>query len=166
MKKCTRCLAEKPLSDFSPDRRISSGLQSRCKVCFAEMRRLAYADNPEPQKAAVKKYYAKHPERVRETLNKYRKNNADKVSLWKATDRDRHKARIHANNAARRAKIKTVNAGNTAIMYALRDLYCAMSLGERFHVDHIVPLAAGGTHSFDNLQVIPAIDNLRKGAKQ
>lgn len=36
---------------------------------------------------------------------------------------------------------------------------------EPFHVDHKVPLSKGGLHHQDNLEPIPAIDNLRKGAK-
>lgn len=50
-------------------------------------------------------------------------------------------------------------------VYALRDFFEAMSLGEKFHVDHIHPIVKGGLHVLDNLQVIPAIDNLRKGVQ-
>jgi 5-methylcytosine-specific restriction endonuclease McrA len=41
-----------------------------------------------------------------------------------------------------------------------------MSLGDSFHVDHIKPLAKGGLHTLENLMVVPAICNLRKGVKQ
>jgi 5-methylcytosine-specific restriction endonuclease McrA len=34
-----------------------------------------------------------------------------------------------------------------------------------FHVDHIIPLAKGGAHLPENLQILPAEENLRKGAK-
>ena len=37
--------------------------------------------------------------------------------------------------------------------------YCA------FHIDHIIPLAKGGAHHPDNLQILTAEENLRKGAK-
>jgi len=37
--------------------------------------------------------------------------------------------------------------------------------GTPHHVDHIVPLAAGGRHHPANLQVLTAEENLRKGAK-
>ena len=37
--------------------------------------------------------------------------------------------------------------------------------GERFHVDHIMPLARGGLHHPRNLQVLRASENHRKGAK-
>lgn len=38
-------------------------------------------------------------------------------------------------------------------------------LGVQFHVDHIVPLSKGGAHTPENLQILPASVNLRKGAK-
>jgi len=34
-----------------------------------------------------------------------------------------------------------------------------------FHVDHIVPLSKGGLHHQDNLQILRAEDNLKKGSK-
>ena len=37
--------------------------------------------------------------------------------------------------------------------------------GVEYHVDHHIPLAKGGKHHPDNLWVIPAVENLRKGAK-
>lgn len=37
--------------------------------------------------------------------------------------------------------------------------------GVQYHVDHIKPLSKGGEHHPDNLQIITAEENLRKGAK-
>lgn len=34
-KRCTRCALDKPLSDFSPDRRATDGVVSICRVCHA-----------------------------------------------------------------------------------------------------------------------------------
>ena len=34
-----------------------------------------------------------------------------------------------------------------------------------YHIDHIKPLSAGGRHHPENLQILTAEDNLRKGAK-
>jgi 5-methylcytosine-specific restriction endonuclease McrA len=44
-------------------------------------------------------------------------------------------------------------------------LYCYRDLDrEEFHVDHIVPLAVGGTNEFSNLAIACKSCNLRKGA--
>jgi len=165
VKRCTVCMIEKSLSMFSPDKRIASGLQSRCKSCYAEIMRDRRSQNPERHREAVKKSTVKHYDAKLERNRKYRSENPEKVFLWKRADRTNNKARILADNANRRAMIRGEISNEILAIYCLRDFYCEMSLGEQFHVDHIVPLSKGGLHCVDNLQVIPAIDNLRKGNK-
>lgn len=164
MKTCTVCKVEKPLFDFSPDKRISSGLQSRCKLCFAAIMRERRKKNPEAHRESVKNSVKRHYEKKLLRNRLYRESNVDRVKKWKKTDRQNNKARVLADNARRRSFL--VGESSVAIrqLYILRDFYKAMSLGEEFHVDHIVPLSRGGLHIYENLQVIPAIDNLRKGA--
>jgi 5-methylcytosine-specific restriction endonuclease McrA len=164
MKTCTCCKETKELSEFSPDKRISSGFQSRCKKCFATIMRDRRRANPEAHRLSIKlstqRNYAAKLARNR----RYRLENPDKVYEWKAKDRQQNKARVLADNAGRRALQRVPLTPEIVQMYALRDFYRAMSLGEDFHVDHIIPLSKGGAHVHTNLQVIPAIDNLRKGA--
>ena len=164
MKICISCNIVKPFSDFSPDKRIISGVQSKCKKCYAEIMRIRRANNPQLSRDSVKKSVKKHYKKVLERNNSYRKSNPDKVKLWKQKDRKNNKHRILADNAKRRSLLNSETNIQIKQMYILRDFYKAMSLGEEFHVDHIVPLSKGGLHVFSNLQVIPAIDNLRKGS--
>lgn len=164
MKICTCCNESKELSEFSPDKRISSGRQSRCKKCYSIIMRDRRLANPEAHRLSIKLSTQKHYEAKLERNKKYRLENPEKVSKWKANDRHRNKSRILADNAGRRALQRAPLTPEIVQMYALRDFYRAMSLGEDFHVDHIVPLSKGGLHVHTNLQVIPAIDNLRKGA--
>lgn len=165
MKICSLCKVQKLFTDFSPDKRDSSGVQSRCKMCFAQIMRERRAKNPKAHRQAVEKSTKKNYKAKLERNNLYRANNPEKVQQWKKKDRTENKARILADCAKRR----TLLAGETSVeirqLYVLRDFYQAMSLGERFHVDHIVPLSRGGFHAYENLRVIPAVDNLRKGNK-
>ena len=165
MKTCTCCKIEKPFSDFSPDARIKSGVQSRCKLCFVEIMRLRRAANPTAHRDAVRKSTKKHYAEKLERNNKYRAANPLKVKKWKRNDRVENKARVLADNAMRRSLLKGETSPQIKQLYALRDFYKAMSLGDEFHVDHIIPLSKNGLHVIENLRVIPAIDNLRKGAK-
>jgi len=80
------------------------------------------------------------------------------------------KARVNSRNkcAKRRAKtnksqVKLKPYQNEIIKnfyeYSVR---LKNKLGIEFHVDHIVPLSLGGLHHPSNLQVVPAVWNLRK----
>lgn len=165
MKPCSCCKVTKELHLFSPDVRTTTGRASKCKDCTASAKKQKYAENPEKYRQAASDFVKRNYLSKLEANNEYRKNNSEKVKQWKAKDRAEHKNRINADNAKRRAKLQTELTPEIIQMYALRDFYIAMSLGEAFHVDHIVPLAKGGMHIAENLQVIPAIDNLRKGKK-
>jgi hypothetical protein len=166
MKCCTVCKQLKPITEYSPDKRISSGVQSRCKICYANIMQLRRLINPEAHRQAVKKHTANNYNKKLENNAKYRALNPDKVFKWKKKDRNVNKSRISSDNAMRRAKIHGQTTSEIKQIYALRDFYIAMSLGDSFHVDHIKPLAKGGLHIPENLRVVPAICNLRKGVKQ
>lgn len=162
-KQCSKCKQTKLFAEFSPDKRTTTGCQSRCKVCMAENKRQQHAANPEHFRRLVAESTKRHYEKKIQRNNDYRAKNPDKVYAWKQKDRTVNKARVSADNAMRRSKISGKLTPEINQMYALRDFYIAMSLGDNFHVDHITPLAKGGIHCHTNLRVLPAIDNLRKG---
>lgn len=162
-KPCSKCKIVKPFTEFSPDKRVPSGYQSRCKVCNAEHRRIKHKENPEHFRKLVSESVKRNYFKKLELNQRYRKLNPDKVYKWKAKDRALNKDRISADNAKRRSKLRSENTLAIRKFYALRDFYISMSLGDIFHVDHIIPISKGGLHDESNLQVIPAIDNLRKG---
>lgn len=165
MKICTSCKEQKPISEYSPSKRGGMGVQAKCKPCYAEIMRKRRTIDPTYSRNYAKTYVQKNYALVLEKTRIYRLNNPEKVAVWKKKDRTDNKVRISADCAMRRAKITTPITFEIKQLYALRDFYKAMSLGDEFHVDHIVPLAKNGQHIYSNLQVIPAICNLRKGAK-
>ncbi len=71
MKKCTGCLQEKALVEFSVDRQARDGLCFRCKLCAAAYR----AQNKEAVVLRAKEYYQKHKEEI---SVKYREHRAQK----------------------------------------------------------------------------------------
>jgi hypothetical protein len=163
MKQCSACKQIKILTEYSPSKRGKFGVQAKCKPCYAEIMRARRLANPEAHRNSVKKSTVKHYDKKLERNNAYRRANPDKVAMWKRKDRTTNKARVLADNAMRRTKLVSKLTPEIKQMYALRDFYNAMSLGENFHVDHITPLVRGGLHCHTNLRVLPAIDNLRKG---
>lgn len=131
------------------------------------------AANPERQKEYVAKWAAANPEKRRESYAKYRAANPDKVkareAAWVAANPEAR--RVHRQN--RRAR-KMDNGGKLSTDLAERLLKlqrgkcacgCKQSLGDDYHLDHILPLALGGTNTDDNIQLLRQRCNNQKSAK-
>ena len=169
-KVCPMCKDTKPLGMFSPDARTRSGVQSRCKPCQANVNKIARAKNPEKHRAAVKASTQKHYVKKLQRNATYRLKNPQKVVVWKQQDRLTNRSRVLADNAYRRAATKQRTAA-WANLAAIKSIYeeaqqVSMLVGDWYHVDHVIPLMGKdvcGLHVETNLQIIPAVENLRKG---
>ena len=169
-KSCPKCQQSKPLAMFSPDKRTRTGVQSKCKPCQAQVAAQYRKDKPDLYNAAIKKNYIVNYDNILLSQMRYRAKNKDKVAEWKRTDRLNNRSRIAANNAYRRAATiqRTVAWANIDAIKSIYDeaQQISMLVGEWYHVDHIIPLIGknvSGFHIESNLQIIPAIENLRKG---
>ena len=163
MKTCTRCLSEKPFSDFYKQKMNSKdGYQSHCKLC----------DN-----ARVQSWEKKNPELSRQhqktaDANKYIKNKQKidaRNKAWKLSN----PAKIAAMDAKRRASVlqRTPKWLSESELLRIECLYSLASMlnkhgVESWHVDHIIPLQGkkvSGLHVYSNLRVVPSSVNLAKG---
>jgi 5-methylcytosine-specific restriction endonuclease McrA len=118
-------------------------------------RRWAQA-NPEKQKDYSRKWAQANPERVKEAGRKWRASNPDKGRQKKTRRRARKKG-------------CEVSATDLNLVLERSQGNCAMCrshipVGFR-HLDHIIPLAKGGPHTQENLQLLCYRCNTRKGAK-
>lgn len=177
-KRCSLCLAEKPLSEFyaDPNPRNKTGKQSRCKTCQKEASAAYQKARPEWKAAHDRAYRKRYPEKQREQYAKkvaarpkhYRKlanerskrysernpgyrlkGNAERLRRW----RRRHPEVEAATRAGREAKYLAPAWGNKEM---IRVVYAkAQQYG--FEVDHIVPLKHDlvcGLHVWHNLQLL------------
>lgn len=164
-KKCTKCGLIKPLSDFWKLKSHSTGVQSRCIEC----KKLWYLSNKDKHRALVKnwvgknrtrwneyakKYRLKYPERTKKAWQKWAKNNPDATCF---------------KSAKRRAitKFATPKWANRFFMQEAYDLARRRTklLGEKYVVDHIVPLQhqlVCGLHVEHNMRVISERANSAK----
>jgi len=116
---------------------------------------------------------------------KWREANPEKVLEYRQNEEQKEKARIRATKW-QKDNPGRANANSTLrkrkVRRATPDWVCRKELGQKYeeayqmeiktgmkhHVDHIIPLVhpdVCGLHVPYNLQVLPALDNLKKGNK-
>lgn len=143
MKICTKCKVEKPLSAFGKDAARGVGVGSWCKACGAAASRAWKDAHPEKAAAAARAWAKAHPEKKRQY------------------------------NGARRARKRNAEGAlppDIVKMLLARQHCCCACCGTRlketgYHLDHRVPLAKGGSHTEDNVQLLTPKCNLSKGTK-
>lgn len=117
--------------------------------------------------ARRKKYYDAHKESLlpnnRQYAKAWRESKPDVAKASAKKWRDNNKNVLSYHRTKRRKQTSIVNLTEEEKL-RVKQIYATRPEG--YHVDHIVPLARGGKHHPDNLQHLPAIDNLRKGSRQ
>lgn len=103
----------------------------------------------------------------------YRKMNADRLKVvhdkWIAENKALIKAVKMSYKARRRAQEKAGDSSrdikNWISNQRLVCRWCNVDCSERFHVDHVQPLAKGGAHAISNLCIACPPCNLKKNAR-
>lgn len=123
--------------------------------------------NPGRSKASMANWYASNKERVMASNAVWRSNNKGKVLSYQATYRASKPDAIRLDYSRRRTGVKLTKN----IIIKLTKLQrgkcacCGKPLGKDYHIDHIMPLALGGSNTDDNIQLLRKLCNLQKSAK-
>ena len=131
--------------------------------------------NPEKVKEMHKKYAEKHKEVLAAKSLRWKKANPERVAEVSRKTRLKNKARVLATKAKYRAskRNKTPIWADKEHLWLIKQAYELAILrtkqfGFLWHVDHIIPLNGvnvSGLHVIENIQVIPAAENLLKNNK-
>lgn len=123
--------------------------------------------NRDRKKESLAKWYELNKERVYAANAKWRAANKDKVLAYQAAYRDKKPDSIRLDGHRRRTGVK-LSKNIIKKLYKLQRGKCACCkkpLGDDYHLDHIMPLALGGTNTDNNVQLLRAKCNLQKSAK-
>lgn len=183
-KTCSKCGIEKNTSEFYPDNRIKCGLKAACKECRKIADRSRYTDGGNQINASQVEYYRLKRESILAYAKEYRLKNADliktKAKEYRAKNPDRnrlycasHKKEVCANvqnrEAKKRANGGVLSKGLAQKLFKLQRGKCAcgckQSIGDNYHLDHIMPIALGGFNTDENIQLLRATCNQEKHAK-
>ena len=127
--------------------------------------------NKEISKQKSKSYYhnvAKQDmDKLREKSREQYKKHKERKKIYSKEYRKANRHKKAERESKRRLLINSSQTGeyNQKIIHEIYKIRERVSfcLGVPHHVDHIYPLSKGGLHIPENLQVIPAVLNLKKG---
>ena len=187
---CNKCKEEKLITEFNKHKHHRDGYQSNCKICIkkhkdskkseiCEYRKKYYEENKteltQQQKQYQKEYKEVNKAKIAEYQINYRRINKSEIIEQQKQYQSANRGRINAIGAKRRAiKLQSTPIWLTdAELIQIRQYYIdahilEVDTGNKYHVDHIVPLQGKnvcGLHVPWNLQVIPAKENLQKSNK-
>ena len=100
-KQCCRCLAFKPLGEFSNDKSKKDGKKYACKCCTSEYSRQYRAANPEKVNESERKRYAANLEKIKSARRQRRAANREEIN---EACRQHHAANREEINEARRQR--------------------------------------------------------------
>lgn len=186
MKTCSKCGETKPLEAFAVRKDSADGYRGKCRECHREHKRAYEASRAEITSIYMKEYRNAHKERIAAQKKAWVERNRDHVrqlergyavtnaanktiarKKWVEANPDKDRAAKAANRADRIMRVPVwADRERIKTYYNVCAFFNEINGYAKYHVDHILPLngkKVSGLHVHNNLQVIPAKDNLRKG---
>jgi 5-methylcytosine-specific restriction endonuclease McrA len=166
-KLCRRCGITKLRSEFYPrSERGPEAVTSKCKSCSIAQARAWQSANLD----RVAAWQAANRDRVAAINRRWREKPESKPILIALEARRDPKAHA-AKEARRRARVRSTFTERIdyRLVLQMHDGICGICGTlvdpECYEVDHVVALANGGTHTYDNVQPAHPLCNRRKGAR-
>jgi 5-methylcytosine-specific restriction endonuclease McrA len=141
----------------------------RCKTCTLARHAQWAANNRDRCNAISRKWNASNAVKKRELNEQYRQANQQAINENRKQQRKQDPSMERVKTAIRRAR-KRESGGQLSknIVQQLlerqnnRCTCCGRTLGDKYHLDHIVPLSLGGTNTDANVQLLLPKCNLQK----
>lgn len=135
----------------------------QCLECIREVGRRRRAANPEKKREANRRYYEANRKVVLDASRRWREANPAKAAAWSGySTAVRRGAAVWTDEEDHLFPVDMVNA--TVHFYA-EALRLTEETDIQHEVDHIIPICEGGMHRPENLQVLPWLENRKKGGR-
>lgn len=120
-------------------------------------RRISHQRNKDKENLSSRKHYEKNKDAALERSKRWRGANPERVKAINAKRRARKLGAEGSHTAEQVLRLFEKQCGKCPI--------CHCALAKKFHKDHIVPLALGGSDWIENIQLTCVKCNLQKNAK-
>ena len=182
-KVCSTCKIEKSLSFFGKDKARKDGYKYVCKECFKLVSKKYVLLNKKKRKETCKKYRENHADACKESYLKWQEKEkangwATKMAYDQANPEQRKlRSKRWAEKNPDYLKLQKHKRRGASGSFTKKDIdflmtsqkskcvVCFTSLLNEKHIDHILPIALGGTNNPTNLQLLCPKCNRQKSAK-
>jgi 5-methylcytosine-specific restriction endonuclease McrA len=124
----------------------------------------------------MRKWQRANPDKIRENIKRYRDKDPERYRAirreahraWKRANLDKRRVQSHRRRARKLENDGTHTAADIQAQYKSqkgRCWYCGKKVGDKYEVDHRVPLSRGGSNAPENLVIACQFCNRSKGAK-
>lgn len=165
---CAHCHQRQPLEQYDLDKLATLGRRAKCKTCRCEQMKQWYAENQERQLERARKRFQRDIDKIRANdMARYRRDRDKRIAL--VTDS------VHRRRASLYAAKRDKGISHISLRKRDGDLccYCGITMDfkrgtgrefnpERATIEHVVALASGGTHTWENVALCCWQCNVRK----
>ena len=139
--------------------------------------RIKYSENKKLFQLRCAAWRLKNPnyhltDKFKKCVKAWRSENKEKVRLnsqrWQSANPEKCRIKDHNRRARKLASGGKLSHGLAVKLFKLQRgkcAFCKQPLGVKYHLDHIMPLALGGSNTDDNIQLLHATCNFQKSAK-
>ena len=158
--RCRACLNKRSRELYAANaeqkREGARARRSRDPETHRQYNRSWYYSNPDRARRLARKYYHQSREKNVRRSVEYAKRNREKIRAYrrrnphigKASAARRRRLEMEANGSHTAADIKAQHAAQKARCY-----WCKEKVGDRYQVDHVIPLSKGGSDGRENIVI-------------
>jgi hypothetical protein len=168
---CTKCNMKLPLSAFHKDKTATGGVRATCKNCRIKHVKNWYQDNKERQSGKEKdRRNANKDQYTEKEAKRYIKDKEKRIALATEQSQLRRSRKKGAKTERGISKLSLKRIHGTKCYYCGKEMDFSVGTGWKFNrdmatIEHLIPLARGGEHTFENTVLACRYCNISKSAK-
>ena len=180
MKTCKECSEEKPLNQYCKRKEEKDGLHRYCKVCMSKRGKVEYNTDKEKHLKRTRRWREENKEYHKSLMKNHYHSNKDYYREWNQNKMDtdplfrlRHAINALINHHLKEGKSQssieylgcTIQEYKVYLEPSFTPEMNWDNYGSYWEIDHIYPLAKGGSFHYTNTQPLTITDNRVKSDK-